>query len=286
MPRWGAERRARPLHEVRAASVLPQGGKEKGRAPHRFSMRPDGAPLGAPPPFFYGRRFLATLFGLAFLGVFLAKLGCEGASRQRKDSSSPGLTLCSSPPGLTRWSMPNGRVQFGPTRVLRSSMDRRVKPGDEEERGSSPVVTKRERGQDHERQTGKHAKLPRAAYARRVAGAAIACAHPIGPAGAVRFAGIVPLLRRQALPPAAHMLRRRPGGVRLEALVPQEGEAQDAAERMEPARAPEIVVAPRAAKPARPNPSRRGFRSAISGWSDDAFAAVARRGYFGLSPPR
>jgi hypothetical protein len=72
----------------------------------------------------------------------------------------------------------------------------------------------------------------------------------------------------------------------LEALVPQEGQAQDVAERMEPARAPEIVVAPRAAKPAPPNPSRRGFRSAISGWSDNAFAAVARRGYFGLSPPR
>ena len=52
VPRWGAERRARPLHEVPAASVLPQGGKEKGRAPHPVSMRLLHAPIGAPPPFF------------------------------------------------------------------------------------------------------------------------------------------------------------------------------------------------------------------------------------------
>jgi hypothetical protein len=70
-------------------------------------------------------------------------------------------------------------------------------------------------------------------------------------------------------------------------LVPQDGEeAQDTAERMEPARAPEIAVTPRAAKPAPANPSRRGSRCAISGWSSNAFAAVARRGHFGLSPPR
>ncbi len=131
-----------------------------------------------------------------------------------------------------------------------------------------------------------HAKLSGAAHARRVAGAPIARAQRFDPARTVRFAGIVPLLRQQALPPAAHMLRRRPGGVRLAALVPQEGQAQDAAERMEPARAPQVVVTPTAAKPAPPNPSRRGGRSAISGSSDNSFAAVARRGYFGLSPPR
>jgi hypothetical protein len=72
----------------------------------------------------------------------------------------------------------------------------------------------------------------------------------------------------------------------MEALVPQEAEAQDAAERMEPARAPQVVVAPHAAKPAPPRQSRRCGRSPLSGWSDDSFAAVARRGYFGLSPPR
>jgi hypothetical protein len=39
----------------------------------------------------------------------------------------------------------------------------------------------------------------------------------------------------------------------LEALVPQEGQAQDAAERMEPARAPQVAVAPAAAiAPGRP----------------------------------
>src|SRR3984957_9393003 len=44
-------------------------GKEKGRAPHRFSMRILHAPIGAPPPFFQGRSFLATLLGLVFPGV-------------------------------------------------------------------------------------------------------------------------------------------------------------------------------------------------------------------------
>jgi hypothetical protein len=65
------------------ASVAPQwGGQENGRAPHRFSMRILHAPIGAPPPFFLREELLGTVFGLAFLGVFLAwvKLGCEGAS--------------------------------------------------------------------------------------------------------------------------------------------------------------------------------------------------------------
>ena len=59
-----------------------------------------------------------------------------------------------------------------------------------------------------------HAKLSGAAHARRVAGAAIARAQRFDPARAVRIAGIVPLLHQEALPPATHMLRRRPGGVR------------------------------------------------------------------------
>jgi hypothetical protein len=92
------------------------------------------------------------LFGLAFLGVGKARVR-RGIARTNRLVVA-GLDLCSSPPGLTRWSMPNGRVQFGPTSVLRSSMDRRgicrqdgasrLVPGDDEERGSSPVVTKRE----------------------------------------------------------------------------------------------------------------------------------------------
>src|SRR5271154_697166 len=98
----------------------------------------------------------------------------------------------------------------------------------------------RKRTSGHFQRTGygaatTHAKLSGAAHARRVAGAPIARAQRFGSARAVRFAGIVPLLHQEALPPGAHMLRRRPGGVRLEALVPQEGQAQDAAERMEPA---------------------------------------------------
>ena len=131
------------------------------------------------------------------------------------------------------------------------------------------------------------AKLSGAAHARTVVDAATARAHRFDPARAVRFVGIVPLLRRQALPAEAHMLRRRPGRLRLEALVPpEEAEAEDAAERMEPARSPQVAVMPRAAKPALPRRSRRGARSALPGWSGNAFAAVARRGHFGLSPPR
>jgi hypothetical protein len=48
-------------------------------------------------------------------------------------------SLSSSPPGLTRWSMLNGRVQFGP--MWRSSMDRRVKPGDDESFRSRDAAT-------------------------------------------------------------------------------------------------------------------------------------------------
>jgi hypothetical protein len=202
---------------------------------------------------------LATLFGLAFLGVFLAwaKLGCEAASRQRRDSSSPGLT---------RRSMEIRRTLVGPNCTRPFSMDHRVKPGGDEERTSGHGAAT----------TRRHAKLSGAAHARRVAGAPIARAQRFGPACAVRFVGIVPLLRQQAVPPRAHMLRRRPGGVRLEALVPQEGQAQDAAAGMEPARGPEIVVTPAAAKPAPPRSLRRGVRSAISGWFNNFFAAVAR----------
>jgi hypothetical protein len=184
--------------------------------------------------------FLASLF-LAWLFLVWAKLGCEGASRQRMDA-------------------------------CRKRTFRKRTSGHFQRTGYGAETT--------------HAKLSGAAHTRTVAGAPIARAQRFGPARAVRFAGIVPLLHKETLPPGAHMLRRRPRGVRLEVLVPQEGQAQDAAERMEPARAPQVVVAPRAAKPAPPNPSRRGGRSAISGWSDNSFAAVARRGYFGLSPGR
>ena len=178
------------------------------------------------------RRFLAWLF------LASAKLGCEGASRQRMDACSA------------------------------SGHSKDIRPC----RGGEPAT--------------EPAKLSGAAHARRVAGAAVARAQRFGPARAVRFAGIVPLLRRQAVPQAAHMLRRRPGGVRLEALVPQEGQAQDAAAGMEPARAAQVAVAPPAAKPLAPRRSCRGGKTAISGAFNNSFAAVARRGHFGLCPPR
>src|SRR5580700_8686352 len=86
MPRWGAERRARPLHEVPAASVLPKGGKEKGRAPHLFSMRILHAPIGAPPPFFLREEFFGDAFCLAFLGVSKTRVRSGIARTDRRMS--------------------------------------------------------------------------------------------------------------------------------------------------------------------------------------------------------
>ena len=189
-------------------------GKEKGRAPHPFLMRLLHAPIGAPPPFFLREEFLATLFGLAFLGV--------GKTRVRSRIARTDMRM-------------SQRDIFQGT------------SGHFQRTGYGATTTHR------------YAKLSGAAHARRVADAAIARPQRFDPARAVRFAGIVPLLHREALPPAAHMPRRRPGGVRSQALVPQGGEeAQDAAAGMEPARAPQVAVAPPAAKPAPPRPLRRG----------------------------
>jgi hypothetical protein len=98
MPRWGAERRARPLHFLRSkASPGPRSSRsgktgERARAASFDAARWCASRRSA--SLLLREEFLATLFGLAFLGV--AKLGCEGASRQPKSLS---------PPGLTRWSM-------------------------------------------------------------------------------------------------------------------------------------------------------------------------------------
>jgi hypothetical protein len=132
------------------------------------------------------------------------------------------------------------------------SMDHRVKPGGDEETG-----------QDREGQTSDDAKLSGAAHARTVAYAPIADTHRSGLARAVRLAGIVPLLRQQAVPPGAHMLRRRPRGVPSEALVPQEGETQDAEAGMEQARSPHVAVVPPARRSPPPGPLRRSGRYAI-----------------------
>src|SRR5580704_4628590 len=81
MPRWGAERRARPLHEVPATSVPSRGKGERTRAASLFDADPARAYRRSASLLlreeFFGRRFLAGLF-LAW-----AKLGCAAASRQR-----------------------------------------------------------------------------------------------------------------------------------------------------------------------------------------------------------
>jgi hypothetical protein len=90
MPRWGAERRARPLHFLRS---------RRPRSSHsgRRGDRVRAACFDAAPGWCASRRsaslllredFLECFLGFAFLGV--TKLGCEEASRERKDSPSPG----------------------------------------------------------------------------------------------------------------------------------------------------------------------------------------------------
>jgi hypothetical protein len=64
MPRWGAERRARPLHEA-AASVFSLEGKDRRTDARRIAFRcgPVDALIGAPPPFFQGRTFWRGFLG-------------------------------------------------------------------------------------------------------------------------------------------------------------------------------------------------------------------------------
>jgi hypothetical protein len=171
MPRWGAERRARPLHEVQGsmkswASVLPQW-EDRRKDARRIALR------CGPVVRLSALRLPSFKGGVSWLGFFWR--------RQSSDAKA---------------HRDNGWTRFATGQ--RTS-------------GHGAATT--------------HAKLSGAAHAGRVAGAAIARAQRFGPARAVRFAGIVPLLRRQAVPPGAHVLRRRPGGVRLEALVPQEAQA-------------------------------------------------------------
>jgi hypothetical protein len=187
MPRWGAERRARPLHEVasglKSSRILRSG--DKGARRIAFRCGTEVRLLALRLPSFKGGIFLAMLLGVAFLGL--------SKTRVRK--------------GIAR-------------------TDRRMS----------------QRIPGHGAATHRPAKLSGPAYARRVADAPIAGAHRSGLARAVRLAGIVPLLRRQAVPPRAHMLWRRPAIVPAQALVPQDGEAQDAAAGMDQARAPHVVV--------------------------------------------
>jgi hypothetical protein len=194
MPRWGAERRARPLHEVRAASVLPQSeDRREGARRIPFRCGPVDALLGAPPPFFQGRSFLAWLF------LASAKLGCEGASRQQKDSSSPGLTRLRGPKpsaheefGLlrrakARRSIGLGRILIGPRCNRPPSMDHRVKPGGDEERSlrDGPAIERRAKlfRWAHPRRAARG--RPRHANRRRMLRRAVPPAlwrHPLAPA--------------------------------------------------------------------------------------------------------
>src|ERR1700685_1006043 len=75
MPRWGAERRARPLHEVPATSVLRKGERRKDarRIPFRCGSCTRLSALRLPS--FKGGVFLGMLFGLAFLDLAFLGLG-------------------------------------------------------------------------------------------------------------------------------------------------------------------------------------------------------------------
>ena len=128
------------LYEVLGLGPPTRGKGERTRAASLFDADPGGcACRRSASLLFEGRSFLDDAFWLGFSLFFLGvgKARVRSGIARTKNSSSPGLTLGSSPPGLTRWSMPNGRVQFGPTSVLRSSMDHRVKPGGDEE-GATP----------------------------------------------------------------------------------------------------------------------------------------------------
>jgi hypothetical protein len=84
MPRWGAERRARPLHEVPAASVLSaMRGRRKDARRIAFRCGSCTRLSALRLPSFKGGVFLATLFGLAFLGVGKARMRRRIATTKR-----------------------------------------------------------------------------------------------------------------------------------------------------------------------------------------------------------
>ncbi len=82
----------------------------------------------------------------------------------------------------------------------------------------------------------RQAKLSRPADTRRVARCSVPQARFLDLARAMRPAGLVPVLRQQAMPQDANVLRRRPAGLPSKALAPQDGEAQDPAPGMVPTR--------------------------------------------------
>ncbi len=151
MPRWGAERRARPL------PILPrQRGRRRGRrAPHRFDAAQFGAPIGAPPPYLLREEL--------FLAWLAAKLGCEVASRERDCFIRPRDSGGGGPPEgwwrgrLTRRFVFVARLSSRPAPLpprfrlraprfggLKPAVARRASEGGS--RGTSPVFT----GEDDE----------------------------------------------------------------------------------------------------------------------------------------
>ena len=168
----------------------------------------------------------------------------QGASRQWKSLSPPGIAVrrtASLPLAYARWSMLNGRMQFGPMSVLRSSMDRRVKRSDDES-----VVTRRG-GITVKRRPQTTRSFPGGLMLEEwLTRPLLVRLHLIY---AVRPPGVVPFLHRQTLPPAPHLLRRRSGSVPARALVPEDGAAQnavakDAVAGMGPARSAQVAAMP------------------------------------------
>ena len=161
----------------------------------------------------------------------------------------------------------------------RNFVESRAPPTAEERGPPSPLSWG---GMESEGEAFAHwqAKLSRSADARRVAGGAVRRAHPVGMARAMRPRGIVPLLREEAMPPGANLLRRRPAGVPAKALEPGEGEAQDAAQGMGPARQPQLSVMKRADAFAAMSPALEINRG------EDRRSGVAPRGQFWQGPRR
>src|ERR1700722_8803496 len=135
MPRWGAERRARPLHEVQGsmkswASVLPQGGRRKDARRIAFRCGPVVRLSALRLPSFKG-----GVFGDAFwLGFSLLFLGVGKARVRRRIATTKRLVIA----GHSRWRtaslrspMPRRSMELrgmlmGPNSTLPFSMDHRV----------------------------------------------------------------------------------------------------------------------------------------------------------------
>src|SRR6202035_1526558 len=182
MPRWGAERRARPLHFLRSRRPRSsqKGGRRKDARRIAFRCVPVVRLSALRLPSFKGGVSWRRFFGLAFLGVGKARVRSRIARTKRLVIAGLDPPTRAEAFGTRRvWiaSAGEGPAIHGASQNTHwsrpFSIDHRVKPGGDEEKGSSPAMTTR-RAQHHEGQTGKHAQLSGAAHARTVAGAPIA----------------------------------------------------------------------------------------------------------------